>query len=101
MFEGDCDCSCHNGFSIHSSGSCGSGCQGSGYWSDRGFNSTPYHTVQTALGPISGMHHAAPNKDGGTHHTIYNTSGERYSWDTNSSGYYVSGSGHIQPEKLK
>ncbi|OGM73874.1 hypothetical protein A2382_04045 [Candidatus Woesebacteria bacterium RIFOXYB1_FULL_38_16] len=37
---------------------------------------------------------SSPNQQGGEHHTIYTEDDGRYSWDTDSDGYYVEDSGH-------
>lgn len=34
------------------------------------------------------------NDDGGFHHTIWSTDGDRFSWDTDSDGNYEDGSAH-------
>ncbi|RJR30047.1 hypothetical protein C4564_01125 [Candidatus Microgenomates bacterium] len=37
---------------------------------------------------------SSPNEHDGEHHTLYSDDGGRYSYDTDSDGGYVDGSGH-------
>lgn len=38
------------------------------------------------------------NDEGGFHHTVWSTDGDRYSWDTKNGGEYVEGSAHDTPQ---